>query len=89
MRHRRLHQQAREVGSLQLGGAVDGRDDRESCGVQVEQVLLAQLVALARQLGEDLDAGLEGRGAEAVVGRLVVDDGAGVADGHDVEGVHE
>ncbi|GAA3052905.1 hypothetical protein GCM10020000_38180 [Streptomyces olivoverticillatus] len=77
----------REAGEVL--GAVDGRDDRIALGAQVEEVLLADHVGLARQLVVDEHAVRERAVAEGVVGSLVVQDRAAVADDDRVEAAHQ
>lgn len=74
---------------VEVLGPVDGGDDGESGGGQVEQVLLARHVAAAVQRVVDPDAAGQGALAEGVVLLLVAEDGAAVADDDGVEAVHQ
>lgn len=74
---------------VQVGQAVDGRDHRVPGGGQVEEVLLAGHVRLAGERVVHAAAAFQGPGAEVVVGLLVAEDRAAVADDDGVVAVQQ
>ncbi len=74
---------------IEVVEVVDGRDHGVAGGEEVQQVLLADLVGLAAEVGEHRDAALPRRRPERLVPGHVVDHRPAVADHDDVEAVHE